>query len=132
MKMFNKRFKYFRTNIFLFLGIIITFSSNSTLDEGKESLKEVAYSYYMREINIQYNLGKRTLFPPEEAIEHNINFAIFSYLILNIFKELINITITSNIMAYSKEHLGSPEIIAYSFINEKNITELRIYSTNGL
>ena len=71
-------------------------------EEVKESLKEVAYSYYMKEINIQYNLGKRTLFPPEEATEHNINFVICSYLILNIFKELINITITPNIMAYSR------------------------------
>ena len=132
MKKFHKIFNHFKSNLIIFFCLeLIPLSINSTLEEVQESLKEVAYSYYMRETNIQYNLGKRTIFPPEEATLNNKNFLICSYLVINIFKELINITVTLNIEAYVREHLGSPEIIAFSFINEKNITELRVYSSNG-
>ena len=56
---------------------------------------------------------------------------MFFYLARRILKEFLNITLPggSNILVqYGKDHIGSPEVIAYSYIRDKNISELRIYS----
>ena len=54
-----------------------------------------------------------------------------SYLARRIFKGFLNITLPggSNILVqYGKGHIGSPEVIAHSYISDKNIFQLRIYS----
>ena len=44
-----------RLKIFYILGVLISFSNNSSLEEVQTSLREIAYAYYMRGPNIQYN-----------------------------------------------------------------------------
>ena len=112
----------------------ITYGTNSTLEEVRESIKELAYSYYMREKNIQYNSHKSLgWFSPEEATEQNFNYIICSGLTRNIYRELLNITIpysTQNLLSYSYNNIGNPEVIAYSYINNNNIPEMKIYDAN--
>ena len=119
-----------RLKIFYILGVLISFSNNSSLEEVQASLKEIAYAYYMRGPNIQYNDAKYATFPPEEATDDNLNYLVCSIFIKNIYNELLNISFpfsTSQLMEYTKTNLGSPEVIAYSYINN-NQPEMKVYS----
>ena len=115
---------------FILLFILISNISNSTLKECRYSLKEVAYSYYMRGKNIQYNLGKKIFFSPEEATEQNLNFIDCASFVRNIYYELLNITLPydAQTLVYTKENLGKPEVIVYSYINNKNEPVLLLYN----
>lgn len=109
--------------IIYILGVLISFSNNSTLEEVQTSLREIAYAYYMRGANIQYNDAKYASFPPEEATDDNLNYLVCSIFTKNVYNELLDISIpssTTKLMDYSKENIGSPEVIAYSYINSKN------------
>ena len=66
---FNKKYNFFiySLNIIFILEIIIYQANNSTIEEVRMGLKEVAYAYYMRGKNIQYSGWKSELFSPEEA-----------------------------------------------------------------
>lgn len=89
---------------------------NAELTEFQKAFQEVAFSYYMRGANIQYNSMKRAIFPPEEATEQNLNYMVCSALPQNIYKELLDINIppyTQSLLKYSRENLGSPEVVAY-------------------
>ena len=102
-----------------------------TFEEVKKVLQEVAYSYYMRGKNIQYNSFKVHWFSPEEATPQNINYLVCSGFTRNVYRELLNITIplsTTDLLNYSKNNIGRPEIIAYSYINEDKSLEMKIYS----
>ena len=81
----------------------------------EEAFQQVAYSYYMRGKNIQYNSVKVSCFPPEEATDQNVNYMNCSGLTQNVYKELLGITIprlTKDLLSYSKKNLGNPEVIA--------------------
>ena len=85
----------------------------------------MAYTYYIRGKNIQYCAQKQEIFSPEEATNQKYNFFMCSYLARSIFKEFLNITLPggSNILVqYGKDHIGRPEVIAYSYISDKNIS----------
>ena len=60
------------SSILIFL-ILLSDILNSTLEEFRNSLKEVAYSYYMRGKSIQYCMARDQFFSPEEATEQNAN-----------------------------------------------------------
>ena len=123
----------FSLNTILFFGLITSYVSNSTLEEVQTSLKEISYSYYMRGKYIQYNQAKAAWFSPEEATEQNNNFLVCSAFTTNVYRELLNITIptsTGHLLEYSRNNIGNPEVIAYSYINENNIPEMKIYSPN--
>ena len=137
MQKFNKKINIFISNlkIIYFLNIIILYVSNSTLEEVQKGLKEVVYSYYMRGKLIQYNSAKITLFSPEEATEQNRNFLVCSGLTSNVYRELLNITIPSSsgqLLSYSLDNIGSPEVIAYSYLNNNKIREMKIYYPNNV
>ena len=106
--------------IFLISGLKVTNQTIPTFDEVQIALKEVAYSYYMRGKFIQYNSLKVNWFSPEEATSQNINYLVCSGFTRNVYRELLNITIpqsTMTLLTYAKNNLGSPEVIAYSHIN---------------
>ena len=132
MKIMNTILILLRKNLyFIFLLGLISNISNSSLEECKDALKEVAYSYYMRGKYIQYNFGKEgSFFSPEEATEQNINYMICTTIVSNIYRELLNITVGALILPYARKFLGNPEVVAYSYINNKNEPVLLIKSPN--
>jgi len=105
----------------------------SNIEQVRSALKEIAYSYYMGGENIQYNIYKVHWFNPEEATEQNINYLVCSGLTRNVYRHLLNITIprlTSDLLEYSKENIGKPEVVLYSNINADKKMEMKIYSEN--
>ena len=119
--------------IYIFYFLIISYVSNSTLEEVRNCLKEVAYSYYMRGKYIQYNTHKAALFSPEEATSQKINYCVCSNFVKNVYLELLNITIPSGsqaIVNYAKNNIGSPESILYSNITEDNVPQFFLYAPN--
>ena len=84
----------------------------------------------MRGRNIQYNQGKLGYFSPEEATEQNLNFEVCATFVRNVYRELLNITFTydEGSIIYTRENLGEPEVIAYSYINNKSEPVLLLYT----
>ena len=112
------------------------YSSNLTLNEIHNALKEVAYSYYMRGKNIQYNVWKSYYyFPPEDATPQNINYLVCTRFVISVYRELLNITIPNTIadlLKYSKDNVGCPEVIAYGNISsETNNLEMKFYNSSS-
>ena len=131
MKKWNQKFNYYIFNIksIYILGIIISYALNSTIEEVQMGLKEMAYSYYMRGKNIQYCLSEIGIFAPEDATKQNIQHTVCTTLATNVYKELLDINLPSqsNFIPYARENIGNPEVIAYSYINDNNIPEMKIY-----
>ena len=133
MKDYSILLRKFILIIFLYnlLLIKMSYEINSKFEEVQKALKEVAYSYYMRGKNIQYNSFKVHWFSPEEATSQNIKYLVCSGFTRNVYRELLNITIpmsTSELLNYSKNNIGRPEVIAYSYINKNKSLEMKIYS----
>ena len=136
MKILQIISKYIRTIlVIIFFEISLLNSSDLSLDEIKTALKEVAYSYYLRGKNIQYSVSKSDYFPPEDATSQNINHLCCTQFVQSVFRELLNITVPNtlrDLLDYSKENLGCPEVIAYSTINNKtNNLEMRFYNSSS-
>ena len=74
--------------IILIFLINISVILNSTYNEVISSLKESAYSHYMRGKYIQYNFGKSWPFYPEDATQQNINFLICANFVESTYKDL--------------------------------------------
>ena len=105
--------------------------ATSNFEQVQIALKEIAYGYYMRGKNIQYNTLKLDWFNPEEATEQNINYLVCSGLTKNVYRQLLNITIpqfTKDLLKYSRENIGKPEVILYSKISSNKKMEMKIYS----
>jgi hypothetical protein len=103
----------------------------SNFEQVQTALKEIAYGYYMRGKNIQYNTLKLEWFNPEEATEQNINYLVCSGLTKNVYRQLFNITIpqfTKDLLKYSRENIGKPEVVLYSNISSNKKMEMKIYS----
>ena len=116
--------------ILIFLGLSISlFINNTKYEDVIDSLKEVAYSYYMRGINIQYNNMQWCLINAEEATKQNVKHLDCAAFVRAAFLDLLNITLPydSHVFLYTKQNIGSPEIVGYSYINDKNIPEMKIY-----
>ena len=86
----------------LTFSIIMPYISNSTLKEVQKSFQEVAYSYYMREKNIQYHPAKDCLFPLEEATEQNINYLVCTSFTMAVYLELLNVSSFSGVFKILK------------------------------
>ena len=134
MKKSNHKYNYYIFNIksIFIIGIIISYASNSTIEEVQNGLKEMAYSYYMRGKNIQYCLSKIGVFSPEDAPNQNIQYIVCTALVTCTYKEFlgINLPSKSNFIPYARENIGNPEVIVYSYINDNNIPEMKIYNPN--
>ena len=119
----------------IFFEIRLLNSSDLSLDEIKTALKEVAYSYYLRGKTIQYSVSKSDYFPPEDATSQNINHLCCTQFVQSVFRELLNITVPNalrDLLDYSRDNLGCPEVIAYSTINIKtNNLEMRFYNSSS-
>ena len=103
----------------------------SNFEQVKTALQEIAYGYYIRGKNIQYNSLKLEWFNPEEATEQNINYLVCSGLTKNVYRQLLNITIphfTKDLLKYSRDNIGKPEVVLYSNINSNKKMEMKIYS----
>ena len=127
----KKRDNLYPFFLLLVYFILFPYVFNSTIEEVHKAIQEVAYSYYMRGKNIQYNDKKFNFFPPEDATQQNVNYLVCSLFTRTMFVELLNITIpgsSSTLLTYSSDNEGSPEVIAYSKINSKNDLEMHLYS----
>ena len=103
----------------------------SNFEQVRAALQEIAYGYYMRGKNIQYNTIKLEWFNPEEATEQNINYLVCSGLTKNVYRQLLNITIphfTKDLLKYSRENVGKPEVVLYSSVNSNKKMEMKVYS----
>ena len=123
--------KFISIFIIAFISGISISNEQMKVQDVQKALQEVAYSYYMRGKDIQYNSHKVHYFSPEEATSQNVNYLVCSGFTRNVYRELLNITIplsTAHLLAYSKENVGSPEVVLYTHINEKKQVEAKIYS----
>ena len=122
------------TNICIFLIVnLIHLINLSKIEEVLLAIKEIEYSYYMRGKNIQYSSYKENYFSPEEATSQNINYLVCDGFTKTVYLELLNITIpqsTIRLLSYSRDNIGSPEVVAYSHINKDNNVEMIFYSPN--
>ena len=116
-------------NLVLLLSKINISYEFSDLQQVRTAIQEIAYSYYIRGKNIQYDIYKKGLFNPEEATEQNINYLVCSGFTKNVYHQLLNITIPDfELLKYSKENIGKPEVVLYSNINADKKMEMKIYS----
>ena len=104
-------------------------------DNMYKAIQEVAYSYYMRGTNIQYNSmkGNPSWFSPEETTSQNMNYLVCSAFAKNVYYELLGIKIppyTESLLKYSREHIGSPEVIAYGNKENSNFV-MKIYDESA-
>lgn len=98
--------------------VLNTQANGTGLSEFKKALQEVAYAYYMRGPQIQYNSMKVSYYSPEEATSQNINYMVCSGFNRNVYNELLNIktpNATSDLLNYGKKYIGDPEVIAYGY-----------------
>ena len=123
-------------NFFIIYLVLIASKINlsyeaSNFEQVQTAFKEIAYGYYIRGKNIQYNSLKLDWFNPEEATEQNINYLICSGLTKNVYRQLLNITIphfTRDLLKYSRENIGKPEVVLYANITSDKKMDMKIYS----
>ena len=106
---------------------------NFKIEEIHKAFQEVAYSYYMRGKNLQYNTFKADYFSPEEATSQNIKHVVCSIFANNVYLELFNITIPKygkNLLDHAKNNIGQPEVVGQA--DNKKISNISLYneSTN--
>ena len=85
----------------------------------QRAIQEIAWGYYMRGKNIQYNSANRTaLYSPEEATSQNRNYVVCSAFVRNVYYELLKEPIetwTADAMKYARNNIEkSPEVILYA------------------
>ena len=106
---------------------------NFKIEEVHKAFQEVAYSYYMRGKNLQYNTFKADYFSPEEASSQNIKYVVCSAFAYNVYLELFNITIPKygkNLLDHAKNNIGQPEVVGQA--DNQKISNISLYneSTN--
>lgn len=134
-------FIYFKTNTQqITYARPVTNSVNKTnksdVSDFQKAFQEIAFSYYMRGVNIQYNSLKRAVFSPEEATCQNMKYMVCSALPQNIYRELFGIVIppyTESLLKYGRENVGRQEVIAYGHKDDAGNLILQLYdpSVNG-
>ena len=121
----------------MFTAIESLNESSQSLNKFESAVKEVAYSYYMRGKNIQYNTHKRFLFSPEDATSQNTNYLVCSGFTQVVYYELFNIripTFTDNLLKYARTNVGNKEIIGYGkteTVNGNKVLNFKLRKTDG-
>ena len=127
--LYNKLKNLFIINLVLLSSKINISYELSDYQQVRTAIQEIAYSYYIRGKNIQYDIYKKGLFNPEEATEQNINYLVCSGFTRNVYRQLLNITIPDiELLKYSRENKGTPEVVLYSNITSDKKMEMKIYS----
>ena len=118
-------------SILIFL-ILLSDILNSTIEEFRNSLKEVAYSYYMRGKSIQYCMARDQFFSPEEATEQNANFIVTSSFTSSVYEELLNVVVPyvgSSLLKYANDYNDKPEVAGITYKISDDIMQWRFYIT---
>ena len=139
----------------LFLFIVIAFSSfnlttcenidenkkenqeknkNFKIEEVHQAFQEVAYSYYMRGKNIQYNSFKIDYFSPEEATSQNIKYVVCSAFAYDVYLELFNKTIPQYglyLLNHAKNNIGQPEVVGQANEEKEKISYISVYNESS-
>ena len=109
-----------KNTIFLYFILLSTFTikyiENSTIQEVRDSIKEVIYSYYMRGKYIQSNTAKDKFFSPEEATSQNLNHLVTTSFTTTVYQELLNILVPyspTDLLKYAGNREGSPEVFMF-------------------
>ena len=105
--------------------------NTNSYEDVIKAIQEVAYSYYMRGTNIQYNSmkGDPSWFSPEEATRQNTNYVVCSAFTKNVYYDLLGIKIppySSSLIQYCREHVGNSEVVAYG-CKEENDFVMKLY-----
>ena len=119
------------SSIFIFL-ILLPEILNSTIEEFRNSFKEVAYSYYMRGKSIQWCVARDHFFSPEESTEQNANYIVTTSFTSIVYEELLNVVVPyspSSLLKYANDYNGKPEVAGNTYKISDDITEWRFYIT---
>ena len=117
------------SSIFIFL-ILLPEILNSTIEEFRNSLKEVAYSYYMKGKSIQWCVARDQFFSPEEATEQNAHYIVTSSFTSIVYEELLNVVVPyapSSLLKYANDYNGKPEVVGNTYKISDDIMEMRFY-----
>ena len=119
----------FFSSIFIFL-ILLPEILNSTIEEFRNSFKEVAYSYYMRGKSIQWCVARDHFFSPEESTEQNANYIVTTSFTSIVYEELLNVVVPyspSSLLKYANDYNGKPEVAGNTYKISDDIMEMRFY-----
>ena len=117
------------SSIFIFL-ILLPEILNSTIEEFRNSFKEVAYSYYMRGKSIQWCVARDHFFSPEESTEQNANYIVTTSFTSIVYEELLNVVVPyspSSLLKYANDYNGKPEVAGNTYKISDDIMEMRFY-----
>ena len=115
------------TSLFIIIQLIACIKSiaiepntGESYEEVMKAIQEVAYAYYRRGPNIQYNSmkGNPSWYAPEEATSKNINYIVCSAFVKNVYYDLLGVKIppyTDSLLKYTKKYIGNSEVIAYGY-----------------
>ena len=116
-------------SFFIFL-ILLPEILNSTIEEFRNSFKEVAYSYYMRGKSIQWCVARDHFFSPEESTEQNANYIVTTSFTSIVYEELLNVVVPyspSSLLKYANDYNGKPEVAGNTYKISDDIMEMRFY-----
>ena len=104
------------------------------INDVYKAIQEVAFSYYMRGYRMQYNTSKRVKEPilPEQVTYQNRGYIVCSGFIRNVYNELLGIKtplLTKDLYKYAEKNVGSPEVVAFTKIENKKM-KIKFYE-NG-
>ena len=119
------------SSILIFL-VLLSEILNSTIEEFRNSLKEVAYSYYMRGKSLQWCYARDQFFSPEEATEQNANFIVTSSFTSSVYEELLNVVVPyagSSLLKYANDYNDKPEVAGITYKISDDIMQWRFYIT---
>ena len=117
------------SSILIFL-VLLSDILNSTIEEFRNSLKEVAYSYYMRGKSIQWCAARDQFFSPEEATEQNANFIVTTTFTTSVYEELLNVIVPyspSLLLEYANVYNDKPEVAGVTYKVSDDIMQWRFY-----
>ncbi len=122
--------------IFSIKSIAIESNTSQSYEDMQKAIQEVAYSFYMRGSNIQYNSmkGNPSWFAPEEATSQNTNYLVCSAFAKNVYYDLLGIKIppyTESLLKYSREHVGNSEVIAYGSKDNNGNLIMNLYDSTA-
>ena len=98
----------------------------------QEAIRQTAYSYYMRGMNIQYNSmkGNPSCFAPEEATPQNMTYCVCSSFIFNVYYNSLGIKIppyTDSQLKYAEQNAGKPEVVLFGKTDAEGKKQMQVY-----
>ena len=103
---------------------------NTTIEEYRDSIKEMAYSYYMRGKNIQWCVARDSCFSPEEATEQNVHYLVTASYLTSLFRELFDTVVPYSaglLLQYANDHWEKPEVVANTYISDNGDLMMKVY-----